>query len=710
MNSGDILGEEGRKALNACVKVKILGRPKREDIRLYDRNAALERLENCYGNFPDPGSKRRLLELERGPLRKQLQRQLSPETSTGMKYYSIIDIYKALVSFDDIPYVEKYPANCEGPHYDKLKEFIDKRRADVAREVNEVTEKREEQHRYSWLVAQRRVRDCFAGNFPEDVALLDEDGRIDRTHYSIKEIYDSVKRCDNMSFQHNFNPQHQSISSFLYMSGTAEKKRENVDLEYANATSPADARFKPLNRYSRKEVMERLFDCIIHDDHASPHDLSLNHLVRRKDVNDSNDKLYSIFDICNALCLLDEKLSKMITYPSEGPGSGELKTLIDRCRDDVKREYQEGNRQCKYSRSEAERRVRDCFAGSFLINYTDVFAKKFSESAEVLKIDQTYNIFDIQKAIQYFDSKKLVDKYPEEEGLGADEKKKVDEERACIKQEYDEATAFVEVEHGSGFIIQDHFIITNTHVIESALNDKSNVTKILISNAALGKHALPCKIAHYDAGTDLALLYCPDLKIDSIRPLQLSDQQLLPGMQIFCFGFPISHTGDSALFVNGFVSGSKKKPEGHTVAVLNCALNCGQSGGPVLCWLEGRLKVLGVATQKHFKQILTDDEILSIEKIKEMLQTCVIPKESEIEKLTEKHKSAEDLPHFATKSLSLLTLKLYDALETHSQFNLSNALPGHQVIDFLKTSLRKYQGDYKNELAKVVETISTSEA
>ena len=55
----------------------------------------------------------------------------------------------------------------------------------------------------------------------------------------------------------------------------------------------------------------------------------------------------------------------------------------------------------------------------------------------------------------------------------------------------------------------------------------------------------------------------------------------------------------------------------------------------------------------------------------------------------------------------LLTLKLYDALETHSQFNLSNALLGNQVIDFVKMSIEKCQGDCKDELVKVVEKFCT---
>ena len=80
------------------------------------------------------------------------------------------------------------------------------------------------------------------------------------------------------------------------------------------------------------------------------------------------------------------------------------------------------------------------------------------------------------------------------------------------------------------------------------------------------------------------------------------------------------------------VSGSKKMLQGHTMAVLNCPLNSGNSGGPVLCWVEGQLKVVGVATQKHFKKILTPNEqvTINIEQIRKMLQTCVIPEDSEL--------------------------------------------------------------------------------
>ena len=51
MYGGDVLGKEGRKALNACVKVKIFGRP---HTRLYNYGTTLFRFLKCFsGNFPD---------------------------------------------------------------------------------------------------------------------------------------------------------------------------------------------------------------------------------------------------------------------------------------------------------------------------------------------------------------------------------------------------------------------------------------------------------------------------------------------------------------------------------------------------------------------------------------------------------------------------------------------------------------------------------
>ena len=172
MSGSDVLGKDGRKALNACVKVKIFGRPQ---TRLYDYGATLFRFRECFGgNFPDReswdwlGSGNYPIEIPLLTKDKVLKLLLPYYEDRG-----IIDIYESLVRFDDIPYVEKYPA-VEGTDYGKLKNMIDKRRADVEREVKEATANPDLLQRYSWLVAQRRVRDCFAGSFAGDASLLVE--------------------------------------------------------------------------------------------------------------------------------------------------------------------------------------------------------------------------------------------------------------------------------------------------------------------------------------------------------------------------------------------------------------------------------------------------------------------------------------------------------------------------------------------------------
>ena len=186
MNGGDVLGKEGRKALNACVKVKIFGRPQ---TRLYDYNATRLRLRKCFGgNVPDReawewlgrGNPKEIPLLTKDKVLKLL---LPSSEDRG-----IMDIYESLVHFDDIPYVEKYPA-VEGTDYDKLKNLIDKRREDVEREVKEATANPDQRHRYSWLVAQRRVRDCFAGSFAGDASLLFEDIRLKNETYCVSDIY-----------------------------------------------------------------------------------------------------------------------------------------------------------------------------------------------------------------------------------------------------------------------------------------------------------------------------------------------------------------------------------------------------------------------------------------------------------------------------------------------------------------------------------------
>ena len=220
-----------------------------------------------------------------------------------------------------------------------------------------------------------------------------------------------------------------------------------------------------------------------------------------------------------------------------------------------------------------------------------------------------------------------------------------------------------EIHHGSGFVIADRFVITNKHVIEEAMNDETLVIRIL--NETIGE--LPCVVVRCDTSKDLALLYCHglDLKRHGICPFALSKEALWPSLSVFCFGYPLTHPGRSALFVKGYVSGFVERYGREPLIVLNCVVNPGNSGSPVLRRIDGELKVVGVVAQKHKKEILTLEELSILEQERSTLQT----------------NSASDSRDQFWKSVSL---KMYDALsETHCQFGYGNVVPGHLVVEFL---------------------------
>ena len=656
--NSDVLGNKGRKVLDACVKVKIYGKP---ETRRYDRGTAWKLFRGCYVHQIGVANT-----------------EFSPAKS---ETYSIVDIYNAMDKYENMPYVEIYPR--EGPGSEKTRELIDKRRADVERELEEARINPNGRKMYSWPVAQHRVRDCYAGNFPEDKCSFQGP-----EPFTIKDIKDVVDRCDRIAIE-VFSDQSNSIDEKL------RSHRAEIQKKYYDALASPGS----LNKCSHKEALESLKKCYSVADHGKIMLSSDNSCYSCPNLLD-----FCIFQLYNLLCSNDIKvLQELIKYPAEGPGSEELKNSIKRHRADLEKEYQnfcnsEKSRLPvhKYSQEEAERRVRDCFA-SAIHGDSDVFPTKKDQSG-MPKIYQTFDIFDIKQSLDYFDAKKLLEKYPEKGHISDEIKKRVDEQREHILNEYKTATTNDKIEHGSGFVISDHFILTNKHVIQTYLDKKAS--EIRISNAAIGE--LHCEVVHSDPGKDLALLYCPDLNLHQSRisPLQLSTQPLLPGVQIFSFGYPLSHTEETALFVNGNVSGSKRTLSGHSMVVLNCSLNSGNSGGPVLSWVYDEVRVVGIATQKHFKEILTPDEFNAVENIRKSLETRII---SDVLEHDVTVPFVRGIHNPLQDSINLLTLKLYDALKTHSQFNLSNALPGDLVVEFIKRVIPEYNGVHKEELIKVVE-------
>ena len=90
VDNNDVLGNKGRKVLDACVKVKIYGKP---ETRRYDGGQAMQLFRKCYvcrmreacGEFPQTGP------------------------NDAKKTYSIVDIYNAMVSMKTGPTLKYIP-------------------------------------------------------------------------------------------------------------------------------------------------------------------------------------------------------------------------------------------------------------------------------------------------------------------------------------------------------------------------------------------------------------------------------------------------------------------------------------------------------------------------------------------------------------------------------------------------------------------------
>ena len=411
LNDGDVLGNEGRKALDACVKVKIYGRP--ENICRYHWKPVERRSLDCYVSW-DHSFRR----VEGGyryvktwvarlghlllPTELDEDGNLLNEEIT----YDIIDIHSALVNGDEMPYVEKYPK--PGPGSDELVKKIDKQRADVDREHQAAVADSDARLQYSWLVAQRRVRDCFAGNFAGDVGLL-EDKRNPSEPYNIIEIYDAVVRYEEMS----------SVEKYPLGSGCHENNRKYIDAQRAHIKIEFEARYGRSKEQSASGRQRRLdMVCM-----ASSGELSLRApllqilLLCKPQKRNEGLKYFPRLSSCHPRGFSYHH----IPFPS-------IPSMVSMA-DSITEEY---------SQNAAEMRVMGCYAEDFpKVSHILPFQNSESEMAQLTK---TFSIFDIHQTLQYFDEKKRIQKYPEDEGPGAHDLKKMIEVHSLgVKQEYEEA-------------------------------------------------------------------------------------------------------------------------------------------------------------------------------------------------------------------------------------------------------------------------------
>lgn len=318
-----------------------------------------------------------------------------------------------------------------------------------------------------------------------------------------------------------------------------------------------------------------------------------------------------------------------------------------------------------YSKNEAKCLVQGCYLGDVDqdVDWNQVFEAN------------CYDICDIQDilALLGFGSSRS-------NGRKCDEKEleTVMNRRKKIKAEYIECAENMEmVEHGTGTVIQKHFVVTCRHVVETVLFDNRNEHVIFISNEQTD-NKLFCKVIYDDTAKDLALLHCPKLNASKICPLKLSHKIQKVGFRFFCFGYPINHRGIKALCVHGMISGSNPERYGRPELMVLCSsgLNHGFSGGPVLLKHDCEMVMIGIVKEKQIERMLArEDE-------KFIGQVCAQGIAENIDDLTARkiQEILEQIDH-----------KLNEGARNYPS-GLSNAITGATVQEFLNEAAGTYKG------------------
>lgn len=157
---------------------------------------------------------------------------------------------------------------------------------------------------------------------------------------------------------------------------------------------------------------------------------------------------------------------------------------------------------------------------------------------------------------------------------------------------------------GSGFVLtKEGYIVTNYHVIESAVKDASVTIEVSFPN---GDH-YPAKIVGGEQDNDVAVL---KIEAADLTPVTLGDSdKLVVGESVYAIGNPLGELTYS--FTDGMVSALDRlitttgtnengQMETFTLNVLqtNAAINPGNSGGPLF---DSYGNVVGIVSAKYTK-------------------------------------------------------------------------------------------------------------
>lgn len=546
--------------------------------------------------------------------------------------------------------------------------------------------------------------------------------------YSIFDIYEAVSYFDEAICLRKC-----PIECVFKKTKEIRNLRDDIEREYEEAKSMA----KKPKEYRLVEAEQRVKGC--YAGHF-PKETEI-FALKVDEYGEEQTKTYNIFDIRQAVQLFDKK--KLIQkYPEDkDPEYDELTNLIEEYNFKVNEEYTEAKcRLPRYSHSEAERKVRECFQDLLKWQAT-IFPIEENESGAA-SINESHDILDILKRVTHFEECEfensnivpyMIDKlameylravhsqriysrdeaehrvkdcfagtFPDHVDLfltGRDNyygipkshqtSKSVECKEACFlsDEQQDYWNLFKKVVeqrgNGSGFIFKDHFVITSSKFGDERVLFCEQ-RKIHISNAVIGK--LSCEVAFVDVGKDLALLYCQDLKLNQsgIKPLQLSDFPLLTDRkQTVSFGYPRPYPSEKAFVVNAPVCGSIETPLGYTLMTLQLPLDLGFCGSPIRYKVNGKWSVVGVVrTKEPFGEYISFDERQIIEKLCASSNPC-------------------KYDHNQTSSIDALAFRLINVLAACQTCNLY-VLPGKYVIDFISKGIDIFLGRGKEAIPEAM--------
>lgn len=146
---------------------------------------------------------------------------------------------------------------------------------------------------------------------------------------------------------------------------------------------------------------------------------------------------------------------------------------------------------------------------------------------------------------------------------------------------------------GSGFALNDGYIVTNHHVIEGAKDIK---IKGVNGDFSISYNA---SVAISDMNNDIALIRINDSNFSGFGniPYSVSSNTIDVGMDVFVLGYPMTATmGDEIKYTTGVIS-SKTGFQGNISQYqISAPVQPGNSGGPLF---DENGNVVGVVSAKH---------------------------------------------------------------------------------------------------------------